>query len=151
MPPSPPPSRYSFTQLEEVATAYLRQENFQTLRDFSPARAKKLFDYLAANTDSPWRPPSKLRDVQVLIIDEIFLASSLTFTMIVTICQGVRDNFTEPFGGLSVLLVGDPLQGTSIGSDENCLTRRCGWSKMYVPTLRHLPQTTCKRTKAATS
>ena len=52
---------------------------------------------------------NRLRDAQVLIIDEISMLSAQTLGMVEAVCRTLRSR-GEPFGGLQVVLVGDFFQ-----------------------------------------
>jgi len=71
-----------------------------------------------------WRPATRLKNAKVLIVDEIFSAHPIIFMILVAICQGIRENFEHPFGGLGVLLAGDPLQGMAVNNEDTCLDRK---------------------------
>lgn len=62
----------------------------------------------------------KLRGIRLLIIDEISMVRADLFEMMNQICQKALNN-SKPFGGISVVLVGDMLQLPPIVSDNAVL------------------------------
>jgi len=62
-------------------------------------------DKIAANE----RVANRIMHTSVLIIDEVSMLSSATFSMVDAVCRAVRRS-TKPFGGLQVVLVGDFFQ-----------------------------------------
>lgn len=47
---------------------------------------------------------------QVLVIDEISMVSGYQLHLLDIVCQGIKQDFTRPFGGLQLIVVGDFLQ-----------------------------------------
>jgi len=101
----------------------MRADRFNDLREFNADRARKLFKFLQENKEPKWNPSAKLAAAKILIMDEFALCSAIEMTLILTISQGVKNNFDSPFGGSGVLFVGDPLQGQAVTSDDTCLER----------------------------
>ena len=62
----------------------------------------------------------KIRQIGMLIIDEISMVRADTFEMMNAICQKSMGN-SQPFGGISVVVVGDMFQLPPIVSDEAVL------------------------------
>lgn len=62
----------------------------------------------------------KIRQIKMLIIDEISMVRADTFEMINVICQKCMGN-VSPFGGIPVVVVGDMFQLPPIVSDEAVL------------------------------
>ena len=60
---------------------------------------------------------TELSDVTMLVIDEISMVRADTFEMMNQICQRVKGN-TLPFGGITVVVVGDLFQLPPVVSDE---------------------------------
>lgn len=63
----------------------------------------------------------RIRQIKMLIIDEISMVRSDTFEMMNVICQRCMGN-NSPFGGIPVVIVGDMFQLPPIVSDEAVLT-----------------------------
>ena len=63
---------------------------------------------------------SKLREsfkgVRIIIIDEFSMMSSQQLFMIHRRLQSVKDNYREDFGGLKIVLIGDPAQLPPVGA-----------------------------------
>lgn len=53
---------------------------------------------------------AKLQAMNILIIDESSMLNDELFTKVSTILKIIRKNMAEPFGGLQIILVGDPFQ-----------------------------------------
>jgi len=65
----------------------------------------------------------RIRNTDILVIDEMSMLSASTFEKINTICQTLRKS-RLPFGGIQIILTGDPLQletifNTEIGAEQD--------------------------------
>ena len=86
------------------------------------------FDDLEEGFQDPQNLPSercnmfapRIRQIKMLIIDEISMVRSDTFEMMNVICQRCMGN-NDPFGGIPVVVVGDMFQLPPIVSDEAVL------------------------------
>ena len=80
---------------------------------------------------------SRIKDTDVLIIDEISMLSSKNFNQLEEICRQIRNNHTR-FGGLQVIVSGDFLQlppvANPLYSDEG---EFCFTSVAFQETIRH--------------
>lgn len=103
-------------QIEERIRAFWRGQQFTVLNAYTEDIAQQTYNHL--KTRGKWKVPQALQDLQLLIIDEGFSLNGVLFTLILIICQGVRNNFKEPFGGLPVLLMGDMLQAEPIYNED---------------------------------
>ena len=104
-----------------AATLY---KNARTLHSFFYGA----FDDLEEGFQDPQNLPSercnifapRIRQIKMLIIDEISMVRSDTFEMMNVICQRCMGN-NNPFGGIPVVVVGDMFQLPPIVSDEAVL------------------------------
>lgn len=80
-----------------------------------PAAYEAAFNYLKSNG---FRVPSQLQKVHVILIDEVFLLTGVLFTLADVILRGARNKFSDPFGDVTMLIIGDPLQGGAIPDDD---------------------------------
>lgn len=69
----------------------------------------------------------RIRETNVLIIDEVSMLAPKTLDMVEAVCREARKNY-EPFGGLQIILVGDFFQLPPIikRKDENLPTGQAG-------------------------
>lgn len=58
------------------------------------------------------------RQLELLVIDEISMVRADVLDAIDTVLQHFRNNFTEPFGGIQVLFIGDLLQLPPVVKDD---------------------------------
>ncbi len=70
---------------------------------------ERLSNYDLDKIASNERVAKRVMHAHVLIIDEVSMLSSATFTMVDAVCRTIRRS-TKPFGGLQVVLVGDFFQ-----------------------------------------
>ncbi|OHA88991.1 MAG: hypothetical protein A3B03_01400 [Candidatus Zambryskibacteria bacterium RIFCSPLOWO2_01_FULL_42_41] len=82
-----------------------------TIHSWSGIGIKKNLDkYDLDRIASNERLAKRIRNAKVLIIDEISMLAAETLRSVDLVCREVRQNESEPFGGLQVLLVGDFFQ-----------------------------------------
>ena len=79
-------------------------EGYQDIAALDPGKAMQMAPALSA--------------VTLLVFDEVSMVRSDTFEMMHRICQTARRNFTEPFGGIPVVVVGDLFQLPPVVSDD---------------------------------
>lgn len=75
--------------------------------------------------------PVELTKVEVIVVEEAFLFNAVLWTLMDVILRGVRALLQsgtkqklvleKSFGGVALMVVGDPLQGSPIGDDDVCL------------------------------
>jgi hypothetical protein len=85
---------------------------------------KLAYKHLTSNND--FVPPAQVARAKLLVIDEVFLFPSYIFILADVICRGARDAFTKSFGGLTLIMVGDPLQGAAIADESIMLELQSG-------------------------
>jgi len=71
--------------------------------DLLPQNIARRFKYIKAKQEI-------IRNMNLLIIDEVSMVKSYTIDVIDKLLRYYRQNSTEPFGGVQVLLIGDLLQ-----------------------------------------
>ena len=79
-----------------------------------------------------FKPHDRLKKVDVVVVDEVFLIPAVLFTLSDVILRGARDCYSNHFGGTAMFILGDPLQGSAI-PDENCTLSRRFEVLIYLP------------------
>jgi ATP-dependent exoDNAse (exonuclease V) alpha subunit len=82
-----------------------------TLHSFAGLGVKESYGRrdIADIAEKPW-VSSRIRNADILIIDEVSMLHPTTFEAADAVCKKVRKNNKEPFGGLQVVLCGDFFQ-----------------------------------------
>lgn len=70
----------------------------------------------------------------MIVVEESFLFNAILWTLMDVILRGVRASLQQgekqlliakkSFGGIALMVVGDPLQGSPVGDNETCLDRK---------------------------
>ncbi len=98
---------FAITASTGIAATHI---NGMTIHSWSGIGIKnKLTKYDLDKIASSGYIANRVRRVKVLIIDEVSMLSSDTFSMVDVVCRKIRQS-SEPFGGIQVILVGDFFQ-----------------------------------------
>lgn len=86
--------------------------------ELSPTEAEEAYCVLG-----PHVGPVALTDI--IIIDEVYMCSAFLWTLMDIVLRGRAEDFLVPFGGISVLGAGDPLQGGCVPLESYALNGKC--------------------------
>ena len=99
--------KFAVTALTGLASTHLRWgmtiHSFSGIRNFT-----SIHDFDAIKYGRGFTAVKKhIKDIDVLIIDEVSMWRPDTFELVDGVCRFCRDDMTTPFGGIHVMLVGD--------------------------------------------